>query len=80
MKPRRTWKRILFGITCALLLFAPKAGHADEESGITVRWQNGFRDLANGRAVILSGHWHNATKSQAPDRRRSKSMAVTIAP
>jgi hypothetical protein len=43
MSRRRAWKKILFSITCALLLCAPNASLADEESGITVRWQNGFR-------------------------------------
>jgi hypothetical protein len=37
------WTRILFCITCALSLIAPNVGLADEERGVTVRWQNGFR-------------------------------------
>jgi hypothetical protein len=43
MKQRRVRTRILFGVTCALSLFAPNAGLANEERGVTVLWQNGFR-------------------------------------
>ena len=43
MSRRMTCKRILLGVACALSLLAPKAGLADENSGITVLWQDGFR-------------------------------------
>ena len=43
LRRRRAWTRTLFGVACALSLHAPKAGLADEERGITVSWQDGFR-------------------------------------
>jgi hypothetical protein len=39
----RLWKRIFLGLTAALGLLALTAGPGAAESGITVRWDNGFR-------------------------------------
>jgi hypothetical protein len=40
----RPWKRIFFALTSALWLASPSALLlADEEAGVTVRWNNGFR-------------------------------------
>ena len=39
----RLWKRIFLGLTAALGLLALTAGPGAAESGVTVRWEDGFR-------------------------------------